>query len=668
MPMTPVPMTPVSLQAAGLHDDVFARHLDDAVQRAEAILAGRPADRQAAFAVRLQRWWDDLVGGLDELYGEQAPTVAGRLVALAATAYRDRDPDLHRLDARRLLEPDWLQSPRMFGYAAYADRFATNLRGVGERIGYLRELGVTYLHLMPLLRSREGDDDGGYAVSDFRTVRPDLGTVEDLRALATMLRDNGISLVVDLVLNHVAREHEWARRARAGDRAYRDYFYVYPDRTEPDRYEATVPEVFPDFAPGSFTYDEQLPGWVWTTFNEWQWDVNWSNPDVLVEYADIILFLANLGVEVVRLDAIAFTWKRLGTSCQNQPEVHALTQVLRTVARIACPAVAFKAEAIVGPRDLVQYLGQGRHFGKVSDLAYHNSLMVQFWSMLATQDVRLTAHALRSLPGIPPTASWITYLRCHDDIGWAIDDGDASAVGLDGFAHRSFLASWYAGEFPGSPACGVTFQANEATGDRRTSGTTAALAGLDTALPGGDKATDDLAMSRILLGHSLIAGFGGVPLVWMGDELGTPNDPFWGTEPGHEDDNRWVHRPRMSWECAARRADPSTVEGRLFAGLAHIAAVRARRAQLHGSVPSEVLGPWDPGVLVLARRHPIGTMLCAYNVTPSWRPLPGSVLRENGLVRAVDALSGIPVAPGDDGNAWLPPYAAWWLVAPGPES
>ena len=278
---------------------------------------------------------------------------------------------------------------------------------------------------------------------------PTSGPSDDLRALATTLRDNGISLVLDLVLNHVAREHEWARRARAGEPAYRDYFYVYPDRTEPDRYEASLPEVFPDFAPGSFTYDEQLRGWVWTTFNAWQWDVNWSNPDVLVEYADVILFLANLGVEVIRLDAIAFTWKRLGTSCQNQPEVHALTQVLRTVARIACPAVAFKAEAIVGPRDLVQYLGQGRHFGKVSDLAYHNSLMVQFWSMLATQDVRLTAHALRGLPAIPPTASWITYLRCHDDIGWAIDDGDASAVGLDGPAHRSFLGELVRGGVPG---------------------------------------------------------------------------------------------------------------------------------------------------------------------------------------------------------------------------
>ncbi len=272
----------------------------------------------------------------------------------------------------------------MFGYACYTERFADTLAGIPSRLPYLRDLGVTYLHLMPLLQPREGDNDGGYAVQDYRTVRADLGDVDDLRELTRTLRGHGVSLVLDLVLNHVAREHEWARRARAGESRYRDYFHVFADREMPNAYESTLPEVFPDFAPGNFTWDADLDAWVWTTFNEWQWDLNWANPDVLVELADVVLHLANLGVEVLRLDAIAFTWKRLGTNCQNQPEVHAVTQALRTVARIAAPALAFKAEAIVGPRDLVQYLGQGRHAGRVSDLAYHNSLMVQVWSMLAT--------------------------------------------------------------------------------------------------------------------------------------------------------------------------------------------------------------------------------------------------------------------------------------------
>ncbi|MBK8469429.1 MAG: alpha-amylase family protein [Actinomycetales bacterium] len=629
---------------------------------AARVLRELSPERREAFELRLERWWDDLFDALERIYGQGAAPVATRLVELAAEAYGDRDPELHRLDQRRILDPHWLQSPRMFGYAAYADRFAGTLAEVGRRVDYLQELGVTYLHLMPLLRPRDGDNDGGYAVASYREVRPDLGTFDDLTALSRLLREKGISLVLDLVLNHVAREHEWAQRARAGESRYRDYFYIYPDRTEPDAFEATLPEVFPDFAPENFTWDDEVGGWVWTTFNEWQWDVNWTNPDVLCEYADIVFHLANAGVEVMRLDAIAFTWKRVGTNCQNQPEVHALTQALRAIARIACPAVAFKAEAIVGPRDLVQYLGDGEHAGKVSDLAYHNSLMVQTWSMLATHDVGLTAHALGALPPVPPSATWITYLRCHDDIGWAIDDGDAAAVGLNGFAHRAFLSDWFVGAFPGSGARGLTFQANEATGDRRISGTGAALAGLDAAREAGDAGAVSRAVARIILGHAIISGFGGVPVVWSGDELGVANDPNWAEETGHEDDNRWVHRGRMDWEVAARRHTAGSTEERAFRGLAHLAATRASLPHLDASVPSVVLGVWDPGVLVLARRHPTGTMLCAYNVTDSWRPLPGWVLRQQGLADATEALHGTRVRLENDDNAWLPPYAAWWLV------
>ncbi|MEO5834446.1 MAG: alpha-amylase family glycosyl hydrolase, partial [Nakamurella sp.] len=363
---------------------------------AAAALAEAPAYRRELFDVRLTKWWPDLWAGIAELYPTPSAQALGlRLVELAAASFAGRDAELQHLDLVRTLSPDWFQSQTMLGYAAYAERFAGDLAGVGEKIGYLHELGVTYLHLMPLLTPRVGDSDGGYAVADYRSVRADLGSTEDLRALATALRHSGISLVLDLVLNHVAREHEWAVKARAGDEKYRRYFYVFADRDEVDAFEATLPEVFPDFAPGNFTWDDELQGWVWTTFNDFQWDVNWSNPDVLLEYAGIVLFLADLGVEVLRMDAIAFMWKRLGTNSQNQPEVHAIARTLRALARIACPAVAFKAEAIVSPSDLVQYLGQGRHYGKVSDIAYHNSLMVQIWSMLAVGDARLAVEALR---------------------------------------------------------------------------------------------------------------------------------------------------------------------------------------------------------------------------------------------------------------------------------
>lgn len=634
--------------------------LDAARDLAQTLLDGLEPAEQEVFELRLERWWEDLVSGLDTVYPAQDTQALGlRLVRLAACAYRERDHELRRLDQRRVLEPDWLQRPDMFGYACYTDRFAGTITAVSRHLDYLSELGVTYLHLMPLLQPREGDNDGGYAVQDYRAVRADLGSVEDLRELTRALRAQGISLVLDLVLNHVAREHEWAVRARAGEKRYRDYFYVYPDRAEPDAYERTLPEVFPDFAPGSFSWDEDLSGWVWTTFNEWQWDVNWSNPEVLLEYADIVLFLANLGVEVLRLDALAFTWKRLETNCQNQPEVHALTQVLRAVARIACPATVFKAEAIVGPRDLVQYLGLGAHAGRVSDLAYHNSLMVQVWSMLAAGNVVLARQALSSLPPTPHTGTWVCYVRCHDDIGWAIDDDDARAVGLDGFAHRRFLSTWYAGEFACSWAHGLVFQHNPVTGDRRISGTAASLTGLAGGL---DVREESAGLARMFLAHAIVAGWGGIPVVWSGDELGLPNDPSWAEEEGHADDNRWAHRPRLDWGVASGRADLRTPQGRVFQGLAHLARVRASLPQLHAAADSEVLMDTDDGVLATVRRHPSGPMVCVYNVTDSWRPFPLDRLTEAGITDPFNALGAHAVYAGPDGRALLSPYAAWWVV------
>ncbi|MBK8437027.1 MAG: alpha-amylase family protein [Austwickia sp.] len=630
---------------------------------AEEALSTLSAELHEVFDVRLQRWWPDIREGLAQLYSPaDAQELGARLVYLAACAYRDRDPELRRLDLIRQLEPDWLQSPSMIGYAAYTERFAGNLAGVAGQLPYLKELGVTYLHLMPLLATREGDNDGGYAVTDYRSIRPDLGDMDDLREVTRSLRAQGVSLVLDLVLNHVAAEHEWARKAREGNTRYREYFHVFPDRTLPDAYEATLPEVFPDFAPGSFTWDEELQGWVWTTFNSWQWDVNWANPEVMFEYADIVTFLANQGVEVLRLDALAFMWKRMGTDCQGQPEVHAITQVLRAVARIACPAVAFKAEAIVAPEKLLAYLGQGRFEGKVSELAYHNSLMVQIWSMLATQDVRLSVQAIRAMPVAPLNSAWITYLRCHDDIGWAISNEDAAAVGLDGYAHRTFLSDWYSGQFPGSPARGLTFQYNPTNNDRRISGTTASLIGIEAAEH--DPAARDLAIRALRCANAIILSWRGIPLIWSGDEVATFNDPGWAAEPGHEDDNRWVHRARLDPDRVAQRHDVSSIPGLVFQDLQALIQARASLPHLHAATPSWVGDVDDPGVLVVTRRHPLGAFVGLFNVTPGWRPWPAWRAPQYGLTAPIDVLSGDAVHPGDDGNYWLAPYAAWWLVDP----
>ena len=347
-----------------------------------------------AFLRRFERFFTELHDPLHAVYGDDPrfPAAWDALLDLIASSAAARDPELRALDHEREITPDWLHREQTVGYVAYVDRFAGTLRGVRERLGYLRELGVTYLHLMPLLRTRPEPNDGGYAVTDYGAVEPALGTIADLRDLATELRAAGMSLCVDVVLNHTAREHPWAVAARQGDPRRLAFYRTFADRTEPDAYERTLPEVFPDTAPGNFTFDPELGRWVWTTFNAYQWDLDHANPEVFVAMAAAMLDLAAVGVDVLRLDAVPFLWKRMGTNCQNQPEVHDLLQAYRAAVRIVAPAVAFKAEAIVAPRELVAYLGLGRHEGMECDLAYHNVLMVLLWSTLATRQVA-PAHA-----------------------------------------------------------------------------------------------------------------------------------------------------------------------------------------------------------------------------------------------------------------------------------
>ena len=611
------------------------------------------------FTLRLERWWDDLIEGL-QVYGDAfGSELLGRLLSTMLRYAGERSPELRRLDEARVLRPNWFQSQKMVGYATYVDRFAGTLSGLCERIDYLDDLGISYLHLMPLLEPRPGDSDGGYAVKDYKKVRGELGSMDDLEDLASALRRRGISLVLDLVLNHVAKEHEWAERARKGEGYFRNFFLVYSDREIPDRYEETLPEVFPDFAPGNFTFDESLNGWVWTTFNSFQWDLNWANPEVFLAFVDIVLSLANRGVEVLRLDAIAFLWKRLGTDCQNQPEVHEITKALRAVARIVAPGLIFKAEAIVGPADLVAYLGVGHNRGKVCDLAYHNSLMVQIWSMFAARDVRLGAYALSQIPSKAPTSAWITYLRCHDDIGWAIDDGDANSVGLNGFAHRKFLSDFYSGDFFGSYADGLVFQANPQTGDRRISGSTASLSGLGRT--GNDEQLIDLAISRIIASYSLVMAFGGVPVIWMGDEVALLNDEHWADEEGHQSDNRWVHRPKMNWEIV-EGITGHDVSRRVFDGLKHLIDVRKSLPHLDASVETEVMDVIDPSILPLIRRHHEGSMIILANVSEGVRYYPISEIYKDGVKSPFDVLRSEPLRADQNGYIKFEPYGHLWIV------
>jgi amylosucrase len=640
--------------------------MDPAVHQAVEQAIGQRLDplEADAFLARLDLLAADIAEPLAQVYGGLADVDALVMdcVLDALDVAVARAPALRRLDRRREIDPAWFQRARMIGYVCYTDQFAGTLTGVRQHLDYLAELGVTYLHLMPLLRPREGENDGGYAVADYGAVDPRLGTMADLEALAAGLHDRGIVLCVDLVLNHTAREHEWARKAAAGDPAYRDMYLIYPDRTEPDRYQRTLPEVFPDLAPGSFT---EMPGtgWVWTTFHDFQWDLNYANPAVFRAMLGTMLTLANRGVDVIRLDAAPFLWKRLGTDCQNQPEAHRLLQAFRALTRLAAPGLALKAEAIVSPDMLVQYLGAHDHYQPECDLAYDNQLMVMLWSALATRDVQLAEQALSRRRAAPAPTAWVTYLRCHDDIGWAVSDADAGAVGLDGFAHRKFLSDFYAGRFPGSFARGALFQQNLATGDARISGSAASLCGVESALETGDQEELTMALRRLESLYAVVFSFGGIPLIYMGDELALRNDPRWADDPAHADDNRWMHRPRMDWSRAGRRQDPESVEGRAFAALRGLVTARRSLPALRSGGATEILPTGNRSVLGYRRAHPrSGAFLSLTNFSDVAQQADAGVIARAGLrsPRHARSTAGELAISGD--RIELPAWGFVWLA------
>jgi amylosucrase len=619
----------------------------------------------ATFLTRLERFFTELRDPLVALYGDDPrfPEQLAALLDAMAAAARDRDPELRRLDHEREITPDWLQREQGVGYVCYVDRFAGTLAGVRERLPYLRELGVNYLHLMPLLTARPEPNDGGYAVADYGAVEPSLGTMEDLRGLATEMRAHGMALCVDVVLNHTAREHAWARAALEGDERRLAYYRSFPDRTEPDEHERTLPQVFPDIAPGNFSWVAGLGRWVWTTFNEYQWDLDYTNPEVFRAMAEVILDLANVGVDVLRLDAVPFLWKRMGTDCQNQPEVHQLLQALRAVARIAAPAVGFKAEAIVSPTQLVTYLGTGRHEGKECDLAYNNVLMALLWSALASGRVAVMTHALGGMPAVPPGAGWVTYVRCHDDIGWAITPEDAAAAGEDAHLHRRFLSDFYAGDFPGSFARGARFQQDELSGEARTSGTAASLAGLEAALSDGAEAARELALRRLLMLHAVAFAHGGLPLIYMGDELGLLNDPAWAADERHRDDNRWMHRPPMDWAAAERRNVPGSVEGTLWEGLRRLIAARRGTRATHAQGTGQPLWTGNDHVYGLLRTFAGERLLFLASFSAEEQWVDSAILGEHGVQLAPSA--AVPDGRElriDDAHLILKPYQFAWIL------
>jgi len=603
------------------------------------------------FQRRLARHRTALVAALTALYGTLPGFSAwldGFLASLAARAAA-RAESLAARDRAAEADPGWFLRPEMIGYSCYVDRFGSTLEGVAARIPYLQSLGIRYLHLLPFWDVADGDSDGGFAVRDYRRIAPRFGTLADLAHLASAMAEAGITLCADLVLNHTADTHPWAMAARAGDPAFRAYYHVLPSRAEADAYEASLGQVFPQTAPGNFTHVPEMGGWVWTTFYPFQWDLNYANPAVFAEMACLILDLANLGIGAFRLDSAAFLWKRLGTPCRSLPETHEVMRALRAMIDIAAPSVLLKSEVIAPVQDAAAYLGSDAY--PECHLAYHAGLMTAGWAALAEQDAGTLRAVIEAVPPVAANAGWITYVRCHDDIGWQplAPQAGSPTTGFDDASVQKRLRaiSDFYTEGKGF-ARGAAFQSGAGDAAHGINGMAASLAGLETARTEPDI---QAAIARLMLLYGLAFAAGGVPLITMGDELAQTNDWSFQHDPARAHEGRWLHRPNFSEAASVRVSDPGTLPGRVFAGLRALATARLCLPALSPATAPRLVAQAAPPVLCFSRGPEI---VAAFNFSASDSKLsvpPGPAW--------YDILASQKI-PGSD--VVLPPWGMVWLM------
>lgn len=603
------------------------------------------------------------------LYGER-PDFKKQMVKLVETLVRryiERTPTLRKSDLARERDYNWFLSQEWVGMALYCDRFADNLQGLRTHLPYLQELGINLLHIMPMLDCPPDKSDGGYAVRDFRRIDPHFGTLRDVTALGSALRKRDMLLVLDVVVNHTSDEHEWAQQARAGDKKYQDYYFVFDDRETPDIYEQTMPEIFPETAAGNFTWDEEMGKWVMTVFNNYQWDLNYHNPSVLIEMIDIILYWANKGADILRLDAVAFLWKKIGSVCQNEREAHLLLQLMKDCCQVTAPGVLFIAEAIVAPGEIAKYFGEDAINAKECEIAYNATLMALLWDAVATKNAVLLNQGIKSLPHKLERATWLNYVRCHDDIGLGFGDSDIRASGYDPARHRRFLIDYFTGRFPNSPARGLPFGENLKTGDSRISGSLASLVGLESALESRNEEAITAAIKTIALLHSVILSFGGIPLLYYGDAIGTLNSLAYLADPAKANDNRWMNRSHFDWNKANRRHENGSVEQRIFSALKQMIALRKEITVLADFDNRELLAVENPHLLVFTRNDPHNfnnhvLVICNLNDAP--QTLPIGNLRAHGYFTQEcmkDLISGSCIEAENDALI-LPPLSYHWLT------
>lgn len=601
------------------------------------------------FQKRLEKHHDELRWLYMELYGNDS--MFAELCDNLYRFYGERKAALKSRDEEREQDPEWFKKTDMLGMMLYIDNFAGNLKGVQKKLSYLEECNVNCIHLMPFLDTPKGRSDGGYAVADFRKVRPDLGTMKDLAKLADMCHDKGMNLCMDFVMNHTSEDHEWARRAVAGDGEYMSRYFFYDNDRIPSEYEKTVPQVFPTTAPGNFTYLPEIRHYVLTTFYPYQWDLNYANPRVFNEMMYNFLYLANQGMDVIRIDAVPYIWKELGTSCRNLPQVHTIVRMMRMIGEIVCPSVVLLGEVVMEPEKVVPYFGTVEK--PECHMLYNVTTMATTWNSVATGDTKLLRQQMDIVNRLPREYTFLNYLRCHDDIGWGLDYATLSRWGMKEVPHKQYLNDYFTGKAAGSVSCGELYNDDPVTKDARFCGTTASMCGIEQALRNNDQAALETALRHDLMLHAYMLTQSGIPMLYSGDEIGQLNDYSYKEDPDKAVDSRYVHRGAFRWDLAKKRGGKLSVQGQLFSALQRLENVHATEAVFAADANVYTYDVHNDSVLCILREKDGELFFGMFNFS---RDAQTAWMNEDG--NFTDLFTGMNV---DLHDPILPPRGFYWV-------
>lgn len=554
---------------------------------------------ETVFLKRLEKHHDELRWLYMELYGNDS--MFAELCDNIKQFYLERNEDLKALDLKREKKPDWYKQNDMLGMMFYIDNFAGDMEGVEARLGYIERCNVNYIHLMPFLDTPEGRSDGGYAVSDFRKVQEKLGSMKDLENLTAACHKKGINVCMDFVMNHTSEDHEWARKARQGDGEYMSRYFFFDNWYMPSLYEKTVPQVFPTTAPGNFTWLDDAGYFVMTTFYPYQWDLNYKNPRVFNEMMYNFLYLANRGIDIIRIDAVPYIWKELNTPCRNLQQVHTIVRMMRMISEIVCPSVLLLGEVVMEPEKVVPYFGTVEK--PECHMLYNVTTMATTWHTVATRDVRLLKKQLDIVNALPKDYVFLNYLRCHDDIGWGLDYGTLMTEGIEERCHKKYLNDYFQGYAGDSKSRGELYNADPVTGDARFCGTTASMCGIEKAGFEQDNEAMEKAVRLDVMLHAYMFMQSGIPVLYSGDEIGQVNDYTYKENPHKAADSRYLHRGAMNWELAENIQDSNTVEGKIFYSLDRLEKIRKKEKAFVSNADTWTIETWDQSVLCIGRYY-----------------------------------------------------------------